>query len=166
MGASLIPPTWPILIVTPVGAPASAELDCAMPAKAPQVIARTLRRTRLLMGPPSLFDPRAGFLRELRFAVRAAQLPFRVTEIFVVAVEALLAEWAGDPEDPRHGLDPPQLVMGNELFELDAAHRLGRHLDARLEGPAHRAGRVDDHLRPPDVVALRRIERGGLDGLD
>src|SRR5262249_13111067 len=146
--ASLIPPTWPILSVT--GSPGLALTEDGLggtaPAPAPNVTARAaanLRSTSLGISMHSLVDARAGCLWELAFAVRAAQLPFGVAQIVVMAVKTLQAVRAGDPEDPRHGLNPPQLVERDEPLQPDALHCFGRNLDPRLERSTHRACRVD-----------------------
>src|SRR6266852_9402521 len=168
--ASLIPPTWPILSVTglPGVALVGPGLGGAALARAPNVTAKTAKvaSSSLSISMPSLFDARAVLLWELALAVRAAQLPFGVPQIVVMAVKTLQAVRAGDPEDPRHGLNPPQLVERDEPLQLDALHCFGRDFDTRLEGPTHRACRVDDHLRPHNVVALRRVQRAALDVLE
>jgi hypothetical protein len=50
---------------------------------------------------PLFVDAGALFLVELVLAVRAVELPRRVAQL-VVAIEAIFALRAGDPEDARH----------------------------------------------------------------
>src|SRR5579884_158282 len=116
-----------------------------------------------------LLDARALLLCELALAIGAAQLPLRVAQVAMVAVEAVLAERAGHPEDTRHRLnlaDASQLLGRDELLQDSALQDVARNVEPRLEGAADRLGGVDDHLAGHDVVHLGGIEGVAFDVLD